>query len=258
MKRSTARLGAVLAAATMGVSALAASAASADVPSFGRCPRAAPDVLECLVVKSTEGSITANGHTLPLPGNAVTIEGGIAQDPITGDITLVAPASGPTLTGKPVPVPGGLFGTNLPYGLNTVTATVEQAGPIAFDYNSFDITAPVRIKFANPLLGSGCAIGSAASPITLHLTLGTTAPPTPNLPVSGQIGTISVPPGTNFAVTGNTHVDNAFAVPAASGCGVIASTQVTQLINRNLGLPSAAGHNSASLSDGFYDAPASS
>jgi hypothetical protein len=254
MKRSSSRLGAVLAAATIGVSALAASSASAAVPSFDRCPRAAPNITECLVVKSTGGSIAANGHVLPLPGNAVTIEGGFAQ--VNGQITLTPPVSGPALTGRPVDVPGGLFGPGFPASINTVKATIEQAGPVAFDYNSFDVTAPVRIRFANPLLGSSCAIGSAASPITLHLTANTTSPPPPNVPISGSYGSLDTPPGTNFAAIGNVQVDNAFAVPAATGCGIVAQAQVTKIINKNLGLPSAAGRNTASLEDDIFFGPA--
>jgi hypothetical protein len=242
------RLGAVVTTAAIGLAALAASSASAAVPSFDRCPRANPNASACLVIQSTDGSIAANGHRLPL-GGAIKIEGAIAAD---GSATLVPPASGPALTAQPVDVPGGLFGTNLPYNLNTVKATVEQVGPIAFDLPTNVVTAPVRIRFSNPLLGPSCVIGSTAAPITLSLTPGTTSPPPPNVPISGSYGTVDTPPGTAFAVFGQVQVDNAFAVPAATGCGIAAQAQVTKAINKNLGLPSVAGRNDATLTLDFY------
>ena len=110
----------------------------------------------------------------------------------------------------------------------------------------------MRVKFTNPLLGTNCAIGSAASPIALHLTTGTTSPPPPNAPISGMVGDFSSPPGTLFAVSGNVHVDNAYAVPAATTCGAVAQATVTKAINKALGLPSPAGTNTATLTDDIW------
>jgi hypothetical protein len=243
-------LGAALAAATLGAGALAASA-SAAVPSFDRCPRTAPDVVGCVVIQSTDGHIAANGHNLPL-GDSIKVEGAIAQGADGGTVTFVPPASGPALTARPVDVPGGLFGAGYPYSFNSVKATVEQVGTVGFDYTTLDLTLPIRIRFTNALLGANCVIGSTATPITLHLTTGLTSPPPPNTPISGAFGTVDTPPGTAFALMGNLEVDNAFAVPAATGCGIVAQSQVTKTINNNLGLPSAAGHNDAALVDDVY------
>jgi hypothetical protein len=238
MKSPASRLGVVVAAAAMGLAALTATSASADVPSFDRCPRSAPDLAGCLVIASTDGAIAANGHNLPLTGAGLKIEGGLAPDG-AGGLAFVPPASGAALTAKPVAVPGGLFGTRLPYNLNQVKATVEQAGPITYDFFTYTFTAAIRIRFSNPLLGGNCVIGSSAAPIALTLT--------PS--VFGAVGT---PPGTVLAVTGQTQVDTAFSVPAATGCGIVAQTQVTKAINDNLGLPSAAGANRASLTVDHY------
>lgn len=252
MFSSSRKRGAALVAAALGTSALVAGAAAADTnPSTARCPVATPDLVGCTVVKTTDGSIAANGNRLPL-GGSITIEGGDVQDPDTGRITFVPPTSGDALTATPVTVPGGLFGTDLPYNLNTVKATVQQVGPVTVNYFNSNITAAVRIKFTNPLLGNHCYIGSAAEPITLNLTTDVTDPPAPNQPIVGNPGSFTSAPGFPIVISGVTQVDNAFAVPAATGCGIVAQSQVTAAINENLGLPSAAGTNDASLTDNVY------
>jgi hypothetical protein len=236
MNHPLARLTALAVTAVTGLGVLS-TGASADVPSFDRCPRADPAVTGCAVIRSTDGSIAASAHRLPLAGADVTVEGGITEDG-----RFVPPLTGPALTAKPVTVPGGLFGTDLPYRLNTVKATIEQVGPVSYDFFTYSLTAAVRIHFTNPLLGSNCAIGSAASPIAL------------SLPVTTP-GTLTAPPGTYFAVEGQVQRDTAFAVPAATGCGVVAQSTVTKAINQNLGLPSPAGANDATLTLDHYIAP---
>lgn len=82
-------------------------------------------------------------------------------------------------------------------------------------------------------LGSSCQVG----PFTLAMTTGTTSPPLPNLPITG------VP---YDATTGQgTVVNNSFSVPGASGCGPLglANSQ----LNTGLGIPAAAGTNTANL-----------
>lgn len=250
MNHHMGRFAAVL--ATTAITLAAATTAWADVPSFDRCPVSVPGVNKCLVAQATDGSIAANDHRLSLAGSHIRIEGGFSEEN-----EFVAPLSGPVLTADPVNVPGGLFGHDLPYELNSVKATVEQVGPVVYDYFTYTITANVRVHFTNPLLGSNCAIGSTASPITLTLTPGTTSPAAPNTPISGQYGAISAPAGTRFLISGQTQVDNTFAVPAATGCGIVAQSLVTKAINDNLGLPSAAGHyNDASLTLDHYVANA--
>lgn len=247
MNHRLSRVAALAATAATGFAALTAASASADVPSFDRCPASA-DVVACVVAVSGDGSISADNHRLPLTGADVKVEGGLDNN-----LAFVAPTSGPALTAKPVTVPGGLFGRNLPYNLNTVKATVEQVGAVSYDYFTGQIVAPVRIKFTNPLLGANCAIGSAASPITLTLTAGVTSPAPPNVPIAGTPGNQTFPPGTYFAIEDQVQVDNTFAVPAATGCGIVAQAQVTKAINTNLGLPSAAGHyNDATFTFDHY------
>src|SRR5690349_17691528 len=106
MNHRLTRVAALAATAATGLAALTAASASADVPSFDRCPTSA-DVVACVVAVSSDGSIAANTHRLPLAGADVKVEGGLDNN-----LGFVPPASGPTLTAKPVTVPGGLFGRN--------------------------------------------------------------------------------------------------------------------------------------------------
>jgi hypothetical protein len=97
-------------------------------------------------------------------------------------------------------------------------------------------------------------VGSNSAPILLEPTAGTTAPPAPNTPITGDSGTISLNSDPNgygdllVGFSGATLVDNSFSVPGASGCGIIPGT-ANWLVNLLFGLGSAAGHNSATLSN---------
>jgi hypothetical protein len=244
MKRRTSRLGTALTAA-VSVAAVAAPVASADAPSFSRCPTSNPNVAGCLVVKTTSGSIGANRNSINV-GNAVTVEGGLGVD-AGGNINFVPPTSGDALTATPITVSGNLFGSGFPLVLNTLTATIQQAGAVQYDYSTSSLALAIKIKFNNPLLGSSCTVGSNAAPIQLNLTTGATNPPAPNTPIFGDQGTIVDVPGTDYATTGTIEVDNAYAVPVASHCGAVAQSLVTAAINKGLGLPSPAGTNTTKL-----------
>ncbi|GAA1253511.1 hypothetical protein GCM10009646_46530 [Streptomyces aureus] len=50
-----------------------------------------------------------------------------------------------------------------------------------------------------------------------------------------------------IALTGSTQGDSGFAVPGASGCGLLGLIDLA--VNAKTGLPSAAGHNSVTLND---------
>jgi hypothetical protein len=140
-------------------------------------------------------------------------------------------------------------------GLTGVTATTELAKPASnIGINTTHLingvgtalSLPVKVKLDNPLLGSACYIGSSASPITLNLTSGTTSPPAPNKPISGNAGKLEFKDELNFIeITNNKLVDNAFAAPAASGCGGLLAPVLDPIINAKLALPSAAGKNTA-------------
>jgi len=198
-----------------------------------------------------------------------------------GAPTLIAPAAN---------VPGGLLGIVNPAPdwpgplwtifwtivgtVNNVSATMELVGTTQTNFGNAlnpptdgsDPTAvrlAARVHLQNPFLGDTCYIGSAANPIVIQLQTGTTNPPLPNKPISGNPGTL------NFIFTdpvnyigyleedGVSLVDNSFAVPGASGCGNVAlglpiitpvlETLVSAAVNLKVGLPSAGGKNTAIL-----------
>ncbi|MFN8105043.1 MAG: PKD domain-containing protein [Acidimicrobiia bacterium] len=105
------------------------------------------------------------------------------------------------------------------------------------------IRVRIYIKLTNSggsvSLGSSCTIGTSASPIDLNvLTTGTTSPPGPNTPITG----VPYNPADGTA----TLVNNSFSVPGASSCGPLGLANSS--INSALGLPSAAGKNTAIMS----------
>ncbi|MFC4822516.1 hypothetical protein [Dokdonella ginsengisoli] len=161
--------------------------------------------------------------------------------------------------------------------VNDVTATIELVDtvqtnflqalyPPAPDSGEDPVAArlTVRVHLQNPFLGGTCYIGSPQNPIRINLQTATTNPPPPNQPISGE-------PGNSYYVwvdeanyvgyiqdDDNSLVDNSFAVPGASGCGNVAlglpiitsvlDFLVSGAVNLKVGLPSAAGKNTAIMS----------
>ena len=214
--------------------------------------------------------------------NTQTLQGGFIETEETektGALTFVGAADGNTLSKTPQKVPGGLLGLikcneikgegflekferktceaifeNKTTGVNATTELAAPAGSIGLNefllLNEFGtaLSLPVKVKLENPLLGNECYIGSNASPITLKLTTGTTKPPEPNKPIKGKRGTLTTRgEGGILVVSNNSLVDNSFSAPAATGCGGIFSFLINPIINGKLGLPSAAGKNTAIL-----------
>jgi hypothetical protein len=93
---------------------------------------------------------------------------------------------------KPVKqkVPGGVVGlTGLTWLLEilgsealTLYAVTEAVGVPQFNISSL----PIRVHLINSVLGNKYYVGSPTSPISLHLTTGTTSPPSPNKPITGK------------------------------------------------------------------------
>lgn len=109
-------------------------------------------------------------------------------------------------------------------------------------------TLPVRVHMVNPVLGNNCYIGSVSNPITLKRITGTTSPPAPNPPITGEPGSPSSTGGSGIDhLNGGTYVDNAFAAPGANGCMLtlfgFPPIAINGVINEQSALPSAAGNN---------------
>lgn len=261
-------------AAVMLVPATSASASlTGEFARFSKCPLSNPLVEVCLYAESSAGSFTIGTKTVPIK-NPVILQGGAGNL----DGTVYAATDGNTLSKSPQPVPGGLLGIQAPSwwpqvlkdafnetinnGFTGVTATVEIAGPVSgvkvtpFNALVGEGTAfalPVKVKLDNPFLGSSCYVGSNSNPIRLNLTTGTTSPPPPNKPISGVPGELGLLGEAGLFLKNNRLVDNAFAAPGANGCGgFFFSWAVDPLVNSILGVPSAAGTNTAILEGSTY------
>jgi len=271
-----------LAAALAAVMLLPASSASASLTGeyarFSKCPFTNTSVLLCIYAESSSGSFTIGSKTVPIK-TPVVLQGGLGgSEGILGPMNLFAATDGVTLSKSPQPVPGGLLGVTAPTwwpsilrelfnetinnGFTGVTATVELAGPAsgvslnvlhALEGNGTAFVFPVKVKLDNPFLGGSCYIGSNSNPIKLNLTTGTTSPPAPNIPISGNPGELEEPVLGVISLKHNRLVDNSFAAPGVNGCGgLLFSWAVDPFVNSILGVPSAAGTNTATLEGTTY------
>jgi len=272
-----------LGAALLAVLAIQAPTASAaptgEFAKFAKCPLTNAEVDLCVFAESTSGSFVLGKKTVPLK-NPVVLQGGLKSG---GDLSVTLPfyaaSDGNTLSKTPQPVPGGLTGITAPAwwpsllrdlfnetinnGFTGVTATVELAAPAsavkinvanAVSQTGTALSFPVKVKLSNPFLGSNCYIGSNSNPIKINLTTGTTSPPPPNTPISGSPGEIGgSAEGNIIFLKGNRLVDNSFAAPGANGCGgILFSWAVDPFVESIVGVPSAAGTNTAILEGSNY------
>lgn len=264
------------AAVSIGALALSSSAMAAaptgDFTPFKYCPYQNSAVQACLKSTVTSGSFKLGNATVPITASTPTVlQGGYTFNSDATTTWYNAANGGSTLVASPLKVPGGLIGLVNTGGwsgilidlfnaavssVNDVYATAELAGPVKFDFLNYLIASgtaielPIKVHLTNPFLGSGCYIGSNSNPIRLKLTLGTTSPPAPNTPISGNPGNPSTnADGTYRQAPGTVLVDNAFSVPAASNCGYLLLDKliITAGVNLKEGLPSAAGKNTAIL-----------
>jgi hypothetical protein len=273
----------VVAAFAFSASALAAThhPTGAFAP-FADCPLGNASVSECIVAKTSSGEFVVGKKTVPIK-NTITLQGGTIENEETGEQTFVAAENGETLSKTAQSVPGGLAGlvncpsisniieriaceATLENGLTGVNATTELAAPassiginttnLAFG-EGIALSLPVKVHLENPFLGSSCYVGSNAKPIVIAFTTGTTSPPAPNKPIKGNPGKGEIKEGgALLIIKENSLVNNSFAAPAAEGCGGIFSFLIDPIIDAELGVPSAAGHNTAILNGTLEQAAA--
>lgn len=267
-------LAAALAALMLVPASSASAALTGEYAKFNTCPFSNSSVGICLYAESTSGEFTIGKKTVPLVKPQILKGGVIDPEGLFGPLTFVAPTDGLVLSKSPQPVPGGLLGITAPSwwpqvlkdlfnetinnGFTGVTATVELAGSAssvkvsilnaAFGSGTA-FSLPVKVKLDNPFLGNSCYVGSNSNPVKLNLTTGTTSPPPPNSPISGNPGEGGEDPNGRFIfLTKNRLVDNSFSAPGASGCGgFLFSWAVDPLVDSILGTPSPAGTNTAKL-----------
>ncbi|HWY18344.1 MAG TPA: hypothetical protein VNY27_06495 [Solirubrobacteraceae bacterium] len=276
---------AVLVPLTFASSALA-KAPTGPFAVFSDCPRFTSGVIFCIYSQTEGGEVKIGKSTVPINADKkheIILQGGFSENETTGVESFVGAIDGNTLSKTPQNVPGGLAGlVNCPEisnfilriscelvfenSLTGVTATTELAKPaseIGINTNNLineegvALSLPVKVKLDNPLLGSECYIGSSSSPVTLNLTTGTTNPPAPNKPIKGKLGKLEfLDEFTLIEITNSTLVDNAFSAPVATGCGGALSFILDPIIDAKLGLPSAAGKNTAIQNNRIREATA--
>jgi hypothetical protein len=272
----TVALGAMLAAIAV-PSAMAEPKGEFSV--FKQCPIGTAGLKGCLVSRTESGEILINKTGVPIV-NTQTLQGGFGNPNLeTGQEPFFGAKNGETFSKTAQKVPGGLldlvkcneisnfierilcegFFENGVTGVNAVTELAKPASSIYLNEFALQnelpyppyppaLVLPVKIKLENPLLGSECYIGSNSEPIELALTTGATTPPAPNKSIHGKAGTLTTKSGGEIAVIkNNTLVGNAFAVGKAHGCGLLGI--LDGLIESKLGLPSAAGKNTATLNN---------
>jgi hypothetical protein len=234
---------------------------------FGECPLSHEALLACVYSESNGGYFQMGAKTVPLV-NTVILQGGLEKGG-----AFVPAENGETLSKTPQPVPGGLLGIVAPSwwpswlqnwfneqinnGFTGVQATVEVAGSASnIKVNTTNLifetgtalSLPVKIKLSNPILGSNCYVGSDSSPVTIDFTTGETSPPPPNEAIHGSAGSVAITEGGKLiTLSGGQLVNNSFAAPGAHGCGGWLSLFIDPLVNSLVGLPSAAGTNTAIL-----------
>lgn len=250
--------------------ALLASAAQAATPAppyedFAGCPSPTEShfVASCLYYTLSGGHIGFGNREVPVT-NPILLRGAIEQE--TGN--FISNSEGGIVPVQQT-VPGGLVGLTgykwLDEALGSsellkLYATVELAGPVG---NTRPVTRviPIKLHLENSFLGKNCYVGSTASPITLNLTTGTTSPPPPNSPITGHPASPLEEEAERPEVltqSGGLWVDNAYSVPAASGCefnfGPI-HRSIDELVNSRYALSSPAGMNTTELEFGRSLAP---
>ncbi len=250
----------------LGFTGSASAVLTGDFAVFKQCPRNTA-ATKCFYSELTRSEVDIGGRALTTVNPSILQAG--FEEGEEGELTPIFPAiNGETLSKTPQPVEGGLLALMPPKTapalkalwenfakspLNRLSTTMEIAGPansVRFSYlrlalgEGTAIEMPVKIHLENPLLGKKCYIGSDSAPIVFELTGGTTSPPPPNLPIAGNGGSIEfLEEGRILEAADSEIVDNSFSVPKARGCGVLLDT----LINKQMGLPSPAGQNTAIL-----------
>ncbi|WP_327091279.1 hypothetical protein OIE66_11740 [Nonomuraea sp. NBC_01738] len=236
MKRLTAVLAGLVMMATPAV--MASPAHAEDIPTFDfvDCPDlpdlADPRYWTCNVIIINSGKFVLGKFDQNID-KPMKITYATGLDPATRtQVTKFGRLRAERMLVRP-----GIFGDPI---LTAVYAEPQYAG-------SFDVVpGPIwkmslKVRIINPVLGSSCRLGSDSNAIKLNLIMGTTNPPPPNVPITGQKAVLV---STNPPVQKATIVDNAFAVPGASGCGLNWGL-FNAVVNSQSGTPAAAGRNTA-------------
>lgn len=268
-----------VAAPVLGLAVASPAMATNPYSVFAQCPTSFPGMANCVYAQATSGEVKIGSTAVPI-SKTLIVQGGTLPTGEPGVSILLPALNGESLSKTELNVPGGLLDLinckeikgegffekgeriaceaifeNKTTGVTATTELVatEHNPAILNTHALFGETGtalqlPVRVHLKNPLLGSECYIGSTASPIELKLTTGTTSPPKPNEPITGFVGELGEEgEGGILVVESDGLVDNSFSAPVVEGCGGFFSFLINPIVDGKLGLPSAAGHNTAIL-----------
>ena len=273
--------------ATLAFAAGAQAKLVGEFTKFQQCPYTTAGVTRCLYSVTTGGEIVLGNKKVTVE-KEVILQGGYGEpnfeegNPEFFFSKFFAAKNGITLSKAAQNVPGGLLGIVPPEkspplvkalsafffenSLTGVTSTLElakAATDIRISENHLAegegvaLKMPVKVHLENPFLGKNCYVGSSTTPIMFELTSGTTSPPEPNKPITGTTGEVEFLESVRILKLKNAEiVDNKWSAPAASGCGGILSFLVNPIINAQVGLPAAAGKNTARLKNTVYTSTA--
>ena len=254
-----------------------------DFVNFGNCPTKTAGVNFCVFGQTTSGEFKIKKTEVPIT-KTITIQGGIIEGE-TGSETWVNAANGAeTLSKTAQNVPGGVLKlvapSFFPEPLKKIweeliaksalgaSATAELEGKITISRPNLltgapdALSLPVRVHLENEFLGSKCYVGSSSKPVVIELTTGETSPPLPNKSIKGSLGEPELKDETNLLILRkNELVNNSFSAPGAEGCGSqilfgIFTGLIDEAVNAELGLPSAAGNNTAIFKGSLENASA--
>lgn len=245
----------VAAVATLALTAMVApTAAQAATPApgysqFAGCPSSAenPAITGCLRAVISSGHFKMGKKNVPIT-KPIILSGGVNSE----FQEFSATSKGGLLPAEQL-VPGGVIGlTGLDWLVNFLDIDALQLKAVTQLVGQPHIgekfVLPIRVKLINPVLGNNCYIGSPANPIKLELTQGTTSPPPPNKPISGQpFQSFTEHPSGITTMEDAIFVDNSFSAPGATGCTLtlfgFIPISINGLVNSQSGLPSPAGNN---------------
>ena len=267
--------------ATLGLVGGASAKLTGEFARFQHCPYKTAGVERCVHALTSGGEFVLGNKKVTI-NKEVVLQGGYSEAPEEGPEAgfspLVAATNGVTLSKAALAVPGGLLGIvppesspplvkalskfffeNALTGVNSTMELAKAASDVKLSElnlalgEGVTLKMPVKIRLENPFLGKNCYVGSSASPIKLELRTDTTSPPAPNKPITGNPGEVTfLEGGRVLRLEKVVLVDNAWSAPAASGCGGILSFLVNPIINAQVGLPAAAGKNTAILNNTIH------
>jgi len=237
---------------------------------FYECPMENEELNGCITGEAGPGSYFQAGKvTIPFV-HPVGLSIGFIEDE-EGNFHVVGARNGKSIAAVAQPAPSltevinpatleeperARYENYLAAGKSTkVTETIELAVPgndiflseaALIEEKGEGFGFDVLIHIQNPFLGKACYDGSSEHPIDVPFTTGETSPEPPNTPIHGFSGAFnSEAEGEILIIEGQHLVNNEYAAPGVSGCGINGGADAA--LNTGLGLPSPAGSNTTVL-----------